>query len=666
MPHVSELSAIDQQLLRRLQRAFSKYAGSDGGIDRIELQRALGLQSEYLVWRVLKNFDIDGDGVIRREEFLEGVRTLLFGSDRDKLYFAFRLHDDDGDGALDRQEVLRMISICLAESDVMQRTSQPPEQLVHVLFLVADQNRDGKISFDEFAKVMKQFPSLVAKMTRSEAIWIAPNEDIWARSAGHRLHTASRFRRFIENRWLPLLFLAGWILANLAIFAAVSAGAGLSPHVSLWVRLGRATGYCINFNGALILIPMMRRLLSWVRASSFGRAIPVDDAIEAHRIVGHALFAFAVAHSVIFVFAYISGHSLSAVGHLFTSTLRGSTGLALLAIFAIIWVFSLAFIRRTSRFELFYFTHLLYLAWIVIAIVHAPSFGFVIALPLLGFAVEQVLRLRRRAPVCRMLSCDALRSGVIRLELPIPAGFDAEAGDYAFLCAPAIAPHEWHPFTISSAPESDHLTFHVRSLGNWTAALRRHVELQPKAKDFRVYVDGPYGSPSARIFKSQYAVFIGAGIGVTPFASVLESLVLRANGTSARPSQLRKVHFFWLNRDQYSFEWFAALLSQLEKMDQGGLLDFHLCMTGGRSGATALGLELAREVMHKSGRSDLITGLRTKTHLGPPDWETMLGAIARQHQSSVVDVYFCGPPGLARKVRSHAEALNMPFYQERF
>jgi predicted ferric reductase len=161
------------------------------------------------------------------------------------------------------------------------------------------------------------------------------------------------------------------------------------------------------------------------------------------------------------------------------------------------------------------------------------------------------------------------------------------------------------------------------------------------------------------------AVLIGAGIGVTPFASVLESLVLRANGESHQASKLEKAYFFWLNRDQYSFEWFAALLSSLEKLDRRGLLEMHLCMTGARSGATAIGLELSRELMHNAGRSDVVTGLRIHTHLGPPDWNGLLEPIVARHRAPI-DAYFCGPSGLARKLSKHCRRLGMTFREEKF
>lgn len=41
------------------------------------------------------------------------------------------------------------------------------------------------------------------------------------------------------------------------------------------------------------------------------------------------------------------------------------------------------------------------------------------------------------------------------------------------------------------------------------------------------YIDGPYGTPTRRIFTSEHAVLIGAGIGITPFASILQSIMYR-------------------------------------------------------------------------------------------------------------------------------------------
>lgn len=46
-------------------------------------------------------------------------------------------------------------------------------------------------------------------------------------------------------------------------------------------------------------------------------------------------------------------------------------------------------------------------------------------------------------------------------------------------------------------------------------------------KPLEVYIDGPFGAPSSNIFRAEHAVLIGTGIGVTPFASILQSIMHR-------------------------------------------------------------------------------------------------------------------------------------------
>ena len=91
-----------------------------------------------------------------------------------------------------------------------------------------------------------------------------------------------------------------------------------------------------------------------------------------------------------------------------------------------------------------------------------------------------------------------------------------------------------------------------------------------------------------------------------------------------------KVDFFWINRDQASFEWFISLLTQLEmeqSEDHGVLgdhfLDMHIYMTSAlkKEDMKAFGLQLALELIYEKKERDLITGLRTKTNPGRPNWD---------------------------------------------
>lgn len=45
------------------------------------------------------------------------------------------------------------------------------------------------------------------------------------------------------------------------------------------------------------------------------------------------------------------------------------------------------------------------------------------------------------------------------------------AGSYFFVCLPELSLYEWHPFSVSSSPYQDKITFHVKVLGDWTQKL---------------------------------------------------------------------------------------------------------------------------------------------------------------------------------------------------
>ena len=40
-----------------------------------------------------------------------------------------------------------------------------------------------------------------------------------------------------------------------------------------------------------------------------------------------------------------------------------------------------------------------------------------------------------------------------------------------------------------------------------------------------MYIDGPYGTSTRRLFDTEHVVLIGAGIGVSPYVSVLQSVL---------------------------------------------------------------------------------------------------------------------------------------------
>ena len=75
-----------------------------------------------------------------------------------------------------------------------------------------------------------------------------------------------------------------------------------------------------------------------------------------------------------------------------------------------------------------------------------------------------------------------------------------------------------HPFSITSAPHEPELRVSVKSLGDFTRALR---SLEPGAL---VRVEGPYGRFCSALIPNRKQVWVAGGIGVTPFLSMARAL----------------------------------------------------------------------------------------------------------------------------------------------
>lgn len=65
-----------------------------------------------------------------------------------------------------------------------------------------------------------------------------------------------------------------------------------------WVILARINGMCLNFNGVLILILMMKALLTWLRSTKFGKFFPIDHHITFHKCVALVILLQSVLHFI--------------------------------------------------------------------------------------------------------------------------------------------------------------------------------------------------------------------------------------------------------------------------------------------------------------------------------------------------------------------------------
>lgn len=178
------------------------------------------------------------------------------------------------------------------------------------------------------------------------------------------------------------------------------------------------------------------------------------------------------------------------------------TGFALFTILFIMFICSQPFVRRGGSFEvrtslsstplsnpplllqIFYWTHLLYIPFWVLCLFHGPNFYKWFIVPGVMFLVERILRvlwLRSERGKTYISSGILLPSKVTHLVIKRPLHFCFRPGDYVFVNIPAIAKYEWHPFTLSSAPEEeDYIWLHIRGVGEWTNRLYDYFEKEHK------------------------------------------------------------------------------------------------------------------------------------------------------------------------------------------
>jgi len=205
-------------------------------------------------------------------------------------------------------------------------------------------------------------------------------------------------------------------------------------------------------------------------------------------------------------------------------------------------------------------------------------------------------------------------------------------------------------------------------VGNWTHKLhdmaQQPIPERPAAWP-RVYLDGPYGSPASDIFDSKIPVLIGAGIGVTPFASILRSILHQRQQGAA--SQMQRIYFIWMNRDQKAFEWFVDLMAQLEEDPATrDVIEIQVYLTGLRAELTSASLTVAMEVYHQETGRDLLTGLHAPTRLSRPNWQSVFKSIRQAHPDQAVDVFYCGPEGLSRVLSREAGRFDFGYKKENF
>lgn len=108
--------------------------------------------SPLTVHRMIAIFDEDGGGDVDFQEFVSGLSAFSSkGNKEQKLRFAFKVYDIDRDGYISNGELFIVLKMMVGSN----LKDQQLQQIVDKTIMEADLDRDGKISFEEFTKMVE-------------------------------------------------------------------------------------------------------------------------------------------------------------------------------------------------------------------------------------------------------------------------------------------------------------------------------------------------------------------------------------------------------------------------------------------------------------------------------------------------------------------------------
>lgn len=310
------------------------------------------------------------------------------------------------------------------------------------------------------------------------------------------------------------------------------------------IPIARGAGYMMNLDMVLILLFASRFLITTLRKTPINILFPFDHAMpQFHIVIGYVIYGASAVHGIFHVAPGIKANHWQ--GGFGGWTFCVVTGLIIFAIFTLM-IFTARKKTRNEKFELFYYTHIVCaFLFVVLLFLHGNFRGKLytykwIAGPVFLYAVDRIVRkLSEHRGLVNISSTSAPSCGAGIFRLAVPKCFDYKPGQYAEIKVPSISKHQWHPFTIASAPHEDEMVFFIKVAGDWTKQVQNLVkELSMKAEDshsslgpeaipesFRLFVRGPYGSPSQHVGQYEKVVLVAGGIGTTPFSSITKDAV---------------------------------------------------------------------------------------------------------------------------------------------
>nr|TKW28880.1 hypothetical protein SEVIR_3G358400v2 [Setaria viridis] len=511
-----------------------------------------------------------------------------------KLRTFFDMVDKNADGQITEEELKEVLTLT-ASANKLSKILERVDEYTALIMEELDPDNLGYIEIANLESLLLQPPSQAQSrlLTQSSNISQLISQKLAPAPDRNPLRRAARsLLYFLEDNWKRVWVMSLWLAINAALFTWKFIAYRRHPTFDVM-------GYCVcvakggaettKFNMALILLPVCRNTITWLRSRTrLGAVVPFNDNINFHKVVAGGVAVGVALHAVTHLtcdFPRLLHASNAAYEPMkayfgqrripnywwFVKGVEGITGVIMVVLMAIAYTLAHPWfrrgrlsegnpLRRLSGFNMFWYSHHLFVIVYIAFVVHGvclyinrtwykQTTWMYLAIPLLLYAGERLLRALRShgLTTVRIEKVAVYPGNVIAIHMSKPCGFSYKSGQYIYVNCGEVSPFEWHPFTFTSAPGDDYLSMHIRCRGDWTTSFRAlfsQVCRPPAAgqsgllradltspvaavsgKFPKLLIDGPYGAPAQDYRKYDVLLLIGLGIGATPLISIVKDVL---------------------------------------------------------------------------------------------------------------------------------------------
>lgn len=651
----------------------------------------------------------DRNSGITKSELCNYWRRITDSCFNSRMRIFFNLCDKDRDGRITKMDIKQVILLSASTN----KLSMSEEEAQEYAALIMEELDDEDLGYIEHHQLETLFKVCISydfhSNSRIPMMTYTPDRDDTCHDKKSTIEIF--FRTYWRRAWIVTL----WLIICFALFAWKFTQ---YSHRKAFEVMGyclctaKGAAETLKFNMALILLPVCRNTMTWLRMNnSINSVVPFNDNINFHKLIAGGIVIGVILHGGTHLacdFPRISGCDSSVFQNTIAArfgnqqpsyiqilaTTEVATGISMVILMIVAFSLATKWPRRQSKvlprsvrevtgFNAFWYSHHLFILVYALLIIHSmflfltdkvieKTTWIYIAIPVLLYAGERMYR-AIRSGFCHVgiLQATIYPGKVLFLKFSKPEWFNYKSGMYIYVQCPQISPLEWHPFSLTSGPEDDQLSVHIRTLGDWSYqiySLFQEAIVSGDVEYPKIYIDGPYGAASQDHVKYDIVVLIGLGIGATPYISILkdvlhrfktqhhddDSLQHKVNGgeccATKGPS---KAYLYWVTREQGSFVWFKDVLTETSKIKQKqDVVEMHNFLSSVyQDGDARSAIISAIQALHHSKKGiDIVSKTPVRTHFGRPNWFRIFSNLAHRHKRERIGVFYCGPSLLAREL----------------